>query len=179
MSGRRAGKPGGADRDGGAPLAQEERILAPRTGWVVGIQPDGSVLVDFPGNRHGPVQARTALALDAGALQRAAARRQPAVLFFDNGDPAQPLLMGLLQEQEHSPTPLTDAILERSLEDVPREARVDGNHVVIEGRKEVVLRCGKASLTLRRDGTVVIRGMNIKTEAEGVQRIMGGKVQIN
>lgn len=169
---------GETDRDEAVSLAREERLVAPRTGWVVAVQPDGRVLVDFEGNRRGPVPARLALAVDAGVLARAVAHRLPAVLYFDNGDPALPMLMGLLQASP-SPTPLTDAILERSLEDVPREARVDGKRVVIEGRSEVVLKCGKASLTLSRDGTVVIRGMNIKTDAEGVQRIRGGKVQIN
>lgn len=58
-------------------------------------------------------------------------------------------------------------------------ARVDGRKVVIEGRDEVVLQCGKATLTLRRDGQVVLRGVNIRTEADEVQRIKGSKVQIN
>jgi hypothetical protein len=170
--------PPDADRDATPPRGPEERIVAPRTGWVASVQPDGSVLVDFEGNRRGPVPARVALALDAAVLARAVAQRLPAVLYFEEGDPGRPLLMGLLQASP-SPTPLTDAILERSLDDVPREARVDGKRVVIEGRSEVVLKCGRASLTLSRDGTVVIRGMNIKTDAEGVQRIRGGKVQIN
>jgi hypothetical protein len=59
------------------------------------------------------------------------------------------------------------------------EAHVDGQRVVIEGRDEVVLRCGKASLTLRRNGQVLLRGINIRTEADEVHKIKGGKVQIN
>ncbi|PTL84324.1 hypothetical protein DAT35_11485 [Vitiosangium sp. GDMCC 1.1324] len=144
---------------------------------MVGTAPDGAVLVDFPGNRVGPLPARASLSLDAETLARAAAQRQGAILLFENGDPSLPLLVGLLQVQ--SSTPLIDAVLERSLEDVPKVARVDGRQVVIEGRDEVVLRCGKATLTLRRDGQVVLRGVNIRTEADEVQRIKGSKVQIN
>jgi hypothetical protein len=155
----------------------EERILEPRIGRVVGTAVNGSILVDFPGNRAGPLAARAALALDADAIARAAAQQQGAILLFENGDPSLPLLMGLLHLP--SSTPLIDAMLERSLEDVPKEARVDGKRVILEGQDEVVLRCGKATLTLRRDGQVLLRGVNIRTEAEEVQRIKGGKVQIN
>lgn len=154
-----------------------ERIAEPRVGWVAGTTPDGSALVDFPGNVAGPLPARSSLTLEPASLARAAADRQGAILLFENGDPSLPLLVGLLQTP--SSTPLIDAVLERSLEDVPKEARVDGRKVVIEGRDEVVLRCGKATLTLRRDGQVLLRGVNIRTEAEEVQRIKGGKVQIN
>jgi len=60
-----------------------------------------------------------------------------------------------------------------------REARVDGRRVVVEGREEVTLRCGKASLTLRADGKVVLRGVNLVSQADQVHKIRGGKVQVN
>lgn len=154
-----------------------ERIVEPRVGWVVGVTEEGSALVDFPGNVSGPLPARSSVTLPPEGLARAAADRQGAILLFEKGDPSLPLLVGLLQTPSN--TPLIDAALERSLEDVPKEARVDGRRVVIEGRDEVVLRCGKATLTLCRDGQVLLRGVNIRTEAEEVQRIKGGKVQIN
>jgi len=43
----------------------------------------------------------------------------------------------------------------------------------------VVLRCGKASLTLRRDGKVLLRGVDVVSQADQVHKIRGGKVQIN
>jgi len=54
-----------------------------------------------------------------------------------------------------------------------------GCNAVIEGKDEVVLRCGKASITLRRNGRVVIRGVELETRARGLQRIKGGKIEIN
>jgi uncharacterized protein (DUF2345 family) len=59
------------------------------------------------------------------------------------------------------------------------EARVDGKRVVIEGKDEIVLSCGKASITLRRNGKVIIRGVQLESSAAGVNRIKGGSVQIN
>lgn len=162
----------------GDATSQEEKIRESRVGWVAGEADGGALLVDFMGNRRGPLPARTSLMLDTATRMQAVAQRQQAILLFENGDPALPLLIGLLQAP--SATPLTDALLSEALPaGVPREARVDGQRVVIEGREELVLRCGKATLTLRRDGQVLLRGVNIRTEADEVQRIKGGKVQIN
>lgn len=154
-----------------------ERIMGPKVGWVTGSTSSGEALVDYPGNPHGLLPARSSISLDREALTRAARERQGAILLFENGDPGLPLLVGLI----HTPseTPLLDAVLDSPLEETPMEAHVDGQRVVIEGRDEVVLRCGKASLTLRRNGQVLLRGINIRTEADEVHKIKGGKVQIN
>lgn len=158
-------------------LGLEEPIRESLVGWVAGATNEGLLLVDFPGNRRGPLAARTSLSLDTETRQRAVTQRQEAILLFERGNPARPLLVGLLQPPTE--TPLTDALLTEPIPERPTEARVDGQRVVIEGRDEVVLRCGKATLTLRRDGQVILRGVNIRTDAEEVQRIRGGTVQIN
>ena len=59
------------------------------------------------------------------------------------------------------------------------EALVDGRRVVVEAEDEIVLRCGEASITLRRNGRVVVRGTYVETRSKGVNRIKGGSVQIN
>jgi hypothetical protein len=61
----------------------------------------------------------------------------------------------------------------------PVDAILDGRRVVIDAREEIVLRCGKASITLRRNGRVIIRGTYVETDSEGVNRIKGGTVRIN
>ena len=160
----------------GAP-AHEELIREPRVGCVVAAGPEGSVQVDFPGNTRGPLTARVSAMLDAQTLARAAEQRQQALLMFENGNPALPILVTLLATA--SATPLIDAVLEQSAAEPPEEAVVDGKRVVIRGEEEIVLQCGRASITLRRDGKIVLRGADILTVASGVQRIKGGKVQIN
>ena len=59
------------------------------------------------------------------------------------------------------------------------EADVDGRRVRLTARDEIVLQCGKASITLRRNGRVIVRGTYIETHSEGTNRIKGGQVQIN
>jgi hypothetical protein len=61
----------------------------------------------------------------------------------------------------------------------PLEARLDGKRTVVEAQEEIVLRCGESSITLLRNGRVVIRGLEIETRARGTNRISGGAVKIN
>ncbi|NTX37173.1 hypothetical protein HUA74_06010 [Myxococcus sp. CA051A] len=155
-----------------------EPILGSRSGQLVGLEASGAPLVDFPGNSSGPVPARLAVALEPRGLQEAVARRQKVVLLFENGDPALPFIMGLIHEP--SPTPLLDALLETAEPaPPPTEAHVDGKRVVIEGQDEVVLKCGEASITLRRNGKVIIKGTYLESRATGTHRIKGGSVEIN
>jgi hypothetical protein len=58
-------------------------------------------------------------------------------------------------------------------------ARVDGRRIELDGRDEIVLRCGEASITLRRNGRIVIDGVQVETKARGLNRIKGGSVAIN
>ena len=51
--------------------------------------------------------------------------------------------------------------------------------MVLEGHDEIVLKCGDASITLKRDGKVLLRGAYVETQATGVNRIKGGSVKIN
>lgn len=154
--------------------AGPHRMAGVRVGRLLGPASGDAVPVEFEGS-GGPVKARLATDLGPGLLAEAVAERRGAVLLFEDGDPRRPIVVALLA----SSTPLIDAILAKRLPQAPREARLDGVRVELEGREEVVLRCGRASLTLRRDGQVVIRGVNIRTEASQVQKIRGGKVQIN
>lgn len=133
-------------------------------GHVVGFTPEQGPLVDFPGNPSGPVAARLLVALDAPTLQQAAAARSACALLFERGDASLPLLVGLV-----APTPTTTA----------RVASVDGKRVVLTGEEEIELRCGEASISLKKNGRLVIRGAYVETRAKGTNRIKGGSVQIN
>lgn len=143
-----------------------------RIGRVVSSE-GGRVTVQVEG--VGAVGARVAAGLDDAALAQAARSGGEAVLLFERGDPRRPVLVALLRSE----SPLLDAVLAGPLPREEKVARVDGRRVEIEGKDEVVLRCGKASLTLRRDGRVVLRGVNVVSQADAVQKIRGGKVEIN
>lgn len=113
---------------------------------------------------HGLALARVAVPMTLASVEAAVAAGAEVVLGFVEGDPGRPVVLGLV-EQEFARG--------------PAEARVDGQRVVLEGKELVELRCGEATITLRANGKVTIRGAYVETRASGTNRIKGGSVQIN
>jgi hypothetical protein len=112
--------------------------------------------------------ARSILVLDQNHVGR------QVVLAFEGMDRRQPIVMGVVQEPGET-TPQTG-----SNAGLPGlEADLDGETLVLTAKREIVLRCGKASITLTRAGKVLIRGAYLLSRSSGVNRIKGGSVQIN
>ncbi len=125
-----------------------------------------------------PVPARLALRATRERIEAAIAQRQQVVVLFENGDRSRPLIVGLVEALE--PPPMERAIRPETSEGMPViDADVDGRRVRVTAQDEIVLQCGSASVTLRRNGRVVIRGTYVETQSEGTNRIKGGQVQIN
>jgi hypothetical protein len=144
-----------------------------RLGRIVAINDERRVLVEFDGGAA-PTVARVMIDADKRRLERAIADGEVAVLGFEEGDLRSPIVLGLAPLPSPA-TPVTEA-------PAPREvlfADVDGRRVRIEGQDEIVFQCGKASVTLRRNGKIVIRGTHVETLSDGTNRIKGGQVRIN
>lgn len=60
-----------------------------------------------------------------------------------------------------------------------RQDSARSSSVSLESDTQITLRCGKASISLKADGTVAIRGTNVASRASHTNRIRGGNVQIN
>jgi hypothetical protein len=140
----------GASPEPDTPKAAPERIDGIVIARLVAI--DGPVArVDFPGNWSSrPLAARSLVALGAAHVGREVA------LAFELGRPESPIVTGVIQ---HLETP--------------------AGTVVVDAERDLVLRCGKASITLTRAGKIVIRGEYLLSRATGVHRIQGGAVEIN
>ena len=88
----------------------------------------------------------------------------------------KPIIVGLIQPR--------DSHVELKRHDEPSrstelEALVDGKKIALQAEDEIVLRCGDASITLQRNGRIVVRGAYVETRSKGVNRIKGGVVRIN
>jgi hypothetical protein len=59
------------------------------------------------------------------------------------------------------------------------EVDADGERMIVSAKEQVVLRCGKASITLTKAGKVLIQGSYVLSRSSGVNRIKGGSVQLN
>ncbi len=160
--------------------------LGTRVGKLVEWSSGRAPRVDFEGNELGPLLARSTIPLDPTIIAEAIRDERGVLLTFEDGKPHAPIITGLLQsfaEVEEAPEVWQDQAPDEpdteqsTLVDV--EARVDGRRVELEAADEIVLRCGKASIVLRRNGRVVIRGTYVETRSSGVNRIKGGAVEIN
>lgn len=158
-------------------------------GWLAGVdEASGQLTVDFSGNNEGPLAAQSLVVFDAETARQYVAERTPVLLVVDACEPRRAFVLGCL---------LPRAVLPSAAEqtsDKDREgadfsagqtgklavdAHLDGQRVILEGKQQVILRCGEASIELRHDGKIVIRGLHVVTHADGVNRIRGGAVQIN
>jgi hypothetical protein len=136
---------------------------------IVALTDEGPQVQLEPG---GPsVAARLAVPVTRERIDAAIADCQQTVVSFENGDRARPIIVGFI---ETVPGPA------QSAESRPVvEADVDGKRVRVTAQDEIVLQCGNASVTLRRNGRVIIRGTYVETRSDGTNRIKGGQVQIN
>ncbi len=136
------------------------------TGTLIGFRDDGRIpLVLFPGQPgSGALAANTVLDLHGAHIGR------QVILMFENGDARHPIIMGLLRK------PHDWTLLEQ-----PGQVEVDadGERLVVSAKEQLVLRCGKASITLTKAGKVLIQGTYVSNRSSGVMRIKGGSVQLN
>lgn len=148
-------------------------------GTLCSVDPLGQPLIDFPQNpSKQPVSAMTTL-----ALTQQQSNRQVALL-FNQGDLNKPIVIGLI----HSPL---QAMLENFGQTAIEESveiagalnidnvKVEGKKVTLEAEEEMVFKCGDSSITLTKAGKVLIRGKYLLNRSSGVNRIMGGSVQVN
>ena len=160
-------------------------------GTITGLDHQGKVLVDFSGNPKNT--AITAISTTSINLQNSG--RQVALL-FENNDLSKPVIVGLIHnplqdildnfEITNTENPIddnTDSELNTNNDNTMTtkvdDMLIDGERVVFEAKKEIVLKCGESSITLTKAGKILIKGKYLLNRSSGVNRIMGGSVQIN
>ena len=173
--------------------AEEKSILPGEViiGELADVDDLGRPLVTYSGNGD----SAPILAVTTQAVAKSQIGRQVALLFA-NGESDKPVIVGLIHnplsdmlenfsaQQAEIDTPFPEVSKEyENLVDFQRDKEeqviVDGKHVTIEGAEELTLKCGKASITLTKSGKILIRGTYLSNRSSGVNRILGGSVQIN
>nr|WP_230857826.1 DUF2345 domain-containing protein [Enterobacter mori] len=51
--------------------------------------------------------------------------------------------------------------------------------LIFTAKQKITLNCGKSRITLYPNGKVVIKGEYILSDAEGVNRLSGGRIEVN
>lgn len=115
------------------------------------------------------------------------------VLMFNEGNLTKPIIIGFVHSPLQEMIENFELTTARALDDeIDHKADtasplnlantttvVDGKRVEIEAHDEIVLKCGEASITLTKAGKIMIRGKYLLNRSTGVNRILGGSVQVN
>ena len=135
-------------------------------GTLVAMTDDAQTpLVVFPGRTDAAaVRARSTVDLHGAHIGR------QVVLMFEADDSSKPIVLGVLRESAGWP-----------LEQRPGAIAVDadGERLLVTAREQLVLRCGKASITLTKAGKVLIDGVYVSSRSSGMNRVKGGSIQLN
>jgi hypothetical protein len=112
------------------------------------------------------IAARTTIALRRDMIGA------EVVVLFERGDPQRPIIIGVVQ---------LPCSVGESHESTGKHVTVqaDDERVVLCAEREIVLRCGEASITLTRAGKVIIKGTYVLSRSSGYNKIKGAAVDIN
>ncbi len=135
------------------------RIEGVVIGALIGFE-KGRPLVVFAGNKQDhAIAARSTCELTYDMIGCDLA------LLFEGGDPAKPMIVGRIVEPVRN--------------DVMPSVIRDGELVRITAQDQLELRCGKASIVMKKDGHITIRGTYVISHASAANRIRGGSVNLN
>ena len=138
---------------------------------------DGVATVTLDGDSS-PQPAASILQFPSEATAREALVGRTVVLSL-HAD-ALPIILGVVSDRlfpVESPA-AAEAVVQLPKGAVPT-VEADKRVLNLEAPDEIRLTCGKSSLVLRRDGTVIVRGVNVISRASQSNKIRGATVSIN
>jgi hypothetical protein len=132
-------------------------------GLLLGVASDGAPLVAYPGGAEEPARARSTVSLKPSDIGCQVA------LLFENGEAGKPLVIGKIRVPGREESAAGNLVT----------AKLDQEVLTLSAEREIVLRCGRASITLTRAGKIILRGAYVLSRSSGVNKIKGASVQIN
>ena len=145
----------------------------PCIGHLAGTDSRGRFLVRVDGSE--PIAAKVAASL-SNQLSNGLHQGSSVLLVFEKGDPNLPVIVDLIAGSfDH----MVDFDNDANRPESAPEAYIDGKRVVLDGEEEIVLRCGAASITLKVDGRIILKGVKITSRASEINKIKGAAVRIN
>jgi hypothetical protein len=151
-------------------------------GRVEGFSENGRVLVE--GSAGSGLLSCLVLAMSAGGAPVLAPGDRVLVAAGDDAGDAVVLgVVGPCAPAEPAAGPraraLPGAVADRFDTGYLESARVHAARVQVHADEELELTCGKASIMMKREGKVVVRGTNLVSRSSGPHKIKGASVAIN
>lgn len=125
-------------------------------GRVLECTPDGRIIVDYPSNSLGPMEARTLIEdLMPGAM---------VLLAFELGMPKLPIVLGIVYDRAKKAS---------------RTFHVRAERIILEASEELSMHCGEGSFQTRRNGDIRLKGRDIVSRATRTNKVRGASVLLN
>jgi hypothetical protein len=153
----------------------DDTVGTPRIGKIVDIDERGCPMVDFQGNPLGPIRALSTVSIPINSCKHDL-KSTSVLLLFQDEDLSAPIIIGVIRDSLFRDSSL---LLREQSKKKPKEVTIDGEQLIFEANKEILLRCGKGSIAIYSDGTIVVKGTQITSRASGRQKIRGSSVNIN
>ena len=151
---------------------ESEAVKGVVIGRLVDLTPTGEPLIDFASNPSGlPLPAKSTVVIGKETIGG------EVLLLFEQKNIRKPIVIGVMQPPKLYDKKTKGVTLSQQL--LVSGVECDGEKVVFSAEKEIVLRCGDASITLTRAGKILLRGKYLLSRSSGVNKIKGGSVQIN
>lgn len=140
---------------------------------IVALLPSGHIRVRYHGK-------------ECDALPVRSARIEPSdvglsAVLLDDGTEAPPLLLSVVDAPIGSS--LRDILLaSEAKQEVPRspiQISSDGETVIIEAKKDVIIRTGESQIRLSNDGRIISRANEIVSHARRTNKVRGAAVKLN
>jgi hypothetical protein len=154
----------------------KQKISGIRIGKITNIDDRGQVEVDFEGNQLGPLPAKFTGSLESKLRKINKTVDSKVLLVFENDNPQLPIIIDTICNTIDEISSNESIAFQA---DESENVFVDGRKFTFEAKEQIVLRCGRSSITLTRAGKVLIKGAYLLNRSTGVNRIRGGSVQIN
>ena len=149
---------------------------------VVAVHPDGSVSVAGAGAD----ELRCDVLVTGSSLSEPLALGQAVLVWHPEGPGMRGVILGRIgtavpavlpaAADEVAHPPLTSTLpISRAVDDAGEVP----DAIVLEARHSLTLRVGDGSITLREDGRILIKGRDLVSSAQRLNRIKGGAVSIN
>ncbi len=143
-------------------------------GKVVSLNSHGNPLIAYDEQtRKSPIEALTTVPLDQGSIGK-----EVAISFAQNNG-GMAIVMGIIRRA------LDDVLAPRPVEtndgNINEQAEViaDGKKLELSATEEITLRCGKASITLNKNGKILVKGEHMLNRTSGSYKIKSGSIQLN
>ena len=134
---------------------------------VSAVHEDGSVTAATDGDAR---RVRCDVLQTGEAASLRLAERDAVLVWLPGPDDERGVVLGRIGPS-HAPEPDVTRDPEPA-EEIPDE-------LVLEAKENLTLKCGDGSITLRADGKILIKGKDLVSHAQRVNRIKGGAVSIN